>query len=113
MHLQFCLAVLKAPGAMAVLCLGFGLAAYFGLRNFSRIVFALSRSRSQLFSVGAGMTLLLVVFQMHNWSRTQPADTNGEDLIATAAPFAASGAGIVDHAALAAVRAAWSTIPAP
>src|ERR1019366_4238889 len=91
------------PGAMAVLCLGFGLAAYFGLRNFSRIVFALSRSRSQLFSVGAGMTLLLVVFQMHNWSRTQPADANGEDLIATAAPFAASGAGILDHATLAAV----------
>src|ERR1039458_9375749 len=103
MHAQFCLAVLKAPAAMAVLCLGFGLAAYFGLRNFSRIVFALSRSRSQLFSVGAGITLLVVVFQMHNWRRTQPADTNGEDFIAAAAPFVASGAGIVDHAAVTAV----------
>jgi hypothetical protein len=103
MHLQFCSAVLKAPAAMAVLCLGVGLAAYVGLRNFARIVFALSRSRSQLFSVGAGMTLLVIVFQMHHWGRTQPAGANGEDLIATAAPFAASGAGIVDHAALAAV----------
>lgn len=103
MHPQFCLAVLKAPAAMAGLCLGVGLAAYFGLRNFSRIVFALSQSRSQLFSVGAGMTLLVILIQMHHWGRTQPAGANGEDLIATAAPFAASGAGIVDHAALAAV----------
>ncbi len=103
MHPQFCLAVLKAPAAMAALCLGCGLAAYFGLRNFSGIVFALSRSRSQLFSVGAGMTLLAIVFQMHNWGRSQPAGAYGEDLIAAAEPFAASGAGMVDHAALVAV----------
>src|ERR1039458_7395879 len=97
MHLQFCSAVLKAPAAMAVLCLGVGLAAYVGLRNFARIVFALSRSRSQLFSVGAGMTLLVIVFQMHHWGRTQPAGANGEDLIAAAEPFAASGVAIVEE----------------
>ena len=103
MHLQFSLAVLKTPVAVLVFCLGFGLAAYFGLRNFSRMVFALSRSRSQLFSVGAGMTLLLVVFQMHNWSRTSPQMPIGEDFIAASDPFAAKRSGFLDHAVLTAV----------
>ena len=49
------------------------------------------------------MTLLVIVFQMHNWGRTPPAGANDEDLLATAAPFAASGAGIVGQAAPAAV----------
>src|ERR1035441_8785885 len=103
MHLQFSLAVLETPVAVVVLCLGFGLVAYFGFGNFSRTVFALSRGRSQLFSVGAGIMLLVVVFQMHDWSRTKPADTTGEDFMAASAPFAASGAGILDRAALATV----------
>ncbi len=85
------------------LCLGFGLAAYFGLRHFSRLLIALSRNRSQLFSVGAGITLFMVVFQMHNWSRQQSADTAGQDFIVASAPLAAQGAGILGHAALAAV----------
>ncbi len=85
MHLHS-LAVLGTPVAVLLLCLGFGLAAYFGLRNFSRVLFALSQSRSQLFSVGAGITLLLVVFQVHNWSRPQPADSPGQDFMLASAP---------------------------
>ena len=85
------------------LCLGFGLAAYLGLRHFSRLLIALSRNRSQLFSVGAGITLFMVVFQMRNWSRPQSADTAGQDFIVASAPLAAQGAGILGHAALAAV----------
>ncbi len=103
MHLQFSPAVLETPVVVLLLCLGFGLVAYFGLRNFTRMAFALSRSRSQLFSVGVGIALLVVAFQMHDWNRTQPADSNGEDFIAASTPFAASGAAPVDHAALTAV----------
>ncbi len=103
MHLQSFLALWETPVAALMLFLGFGLAAYFGMRNFTRVVFALSRNRSQLFSVGAGMTLLLVAFQMHNWSRAQPAETAGEDFMAALVPAAAGGAGNLDHAALAAV----------
>jgi hypothetical protein len=103
MYLQFCLAVLKAPAAVVGLCLGFGLAAYLVLRNSSRIMFALSRNRSQLFSVGAGMTLLVVVLQMHNRSRNQPVDINSEDFAVAAASFTASGPGLVGDAALTAV----------
>ena len=88
--------MLETPVAVLVLCLGFGLVAYFGLRNFPKMVFALSRNRSQLFSVGAGILLLVVVFQIHDWSRTQPADTAGEDFIAASPPFAASGAAILE-----------------
>ncbi len=88
---------------MAMLCLGLGVAAYFGLRNSSGIWFALSRNRSQLFSAGAGIALLLVVFQVHNRSRPQASGSNGEDFIATAAPFAASRAENLGEAALTAV----------
>ena len=63
-----------------LLCLGFGLVAYFGLRNFTRL--ALSRSRSQLFSVGVGIVLLVIAFQINDWSRTSRAALNGEDFIA-------------------------------
>jgi hypothetical protein len=102
MHLQFSLAVLKTPVAALVFCVGFGLVAYFGRRNFGRMVFALSRSRSQLFSVGLGIMLLVAVFQLHDWSRA-PANTIGKDFIAASTPFAASTAGVFDHAPLPAV----------
>jgi hypothetical protein len=106
MHAQFyfaLLTMLKAPATMAGLCLGFGVAAYFGLRNLSRIVSALSRGRSHLFSVGAGLTLLVLIFQVHPWGRSQPAGAIDENLPATADPYPASGAGMDDHAALTAV----------
>lgn len=102
MHLHS-LAVLETPVVALLLCLGFGLAAYFGLRNFSRVLFALSQSRSQLFSVGAGITLLLVVFQVHNWSRPQPADTAGQDLMLASAPISAGQADSIEPDALTAV----------
>jgi hypothetical protein len=103
MHLQSSLAVLETPVAVLVLSLGFGLVAYFGLRNFSRMVLSLSRSRSQLFSVGAGIMLLVVAFQLYDWSRTRPAETTGEDVTATSTSFTAGGGGMLDHAALTAV----------
>jgi hypothetical protein len=103
MHLQFFLAMFRTPAAVLVLCLGVGFVAYFGLRNFSRMVFALSRSRSQLFSVGAGIMLLVFVFQLRDRSQSQPSDMTGADFIAASTPFAASGAGILDRAALPAV----------
>ena len=71
-----------------MLCLGFGLVAYFGLRNFSRMVFALSRSRSQLFSVGAGIMLLVVMFQVVRLEPDQSADSTGEDFVVAPPPFA-------------------------
>ncbi len=91
MHLHS-LAVLETPVAVLLLCLGFGLAAYFGLRNSARMVFALSRSRPQLFSVGAGIMLFVVAFQMHNWNRAQAADAVGQDFLPASTSFAASGA---------------------
>ena len=95
MHLQFSLAVLRTPVAAVVLCLGFGLVAYFGLHNFSRIVSAPSRSRSQLFSMGAGIMLLVVMFQVHDWRRATSADSTGEEFLAASVPFVASSAGIL------------------
>jgi hypothetical protein len=103
MHLPFCLAIWEVPAAVLVLCLSAGLAAYFGLRHSAGILFPLSQNRSQLFSVGAGMALLLVIFQVHNWKRTPPADNNGEDLMAAAAQFPASAAENPGQAALFAV----------
>ncbi len=101
MHLHS-LAVLETPVAVMMLCLGFGVAAYFGLRNSARIVFGLSRSRSQLFSVGAGIMLFLAVFQIHNWNRTQPADAVGQDYI-PASSFEVSGTAGTELDALTAV----------
>jgi hypothetical protein len=103
MHLQSSLAVLETPAVVLVLCLGLGLVAYFGLRNSSRMVFAVSRSRSQLFSVGAGIMLLAVVFQLYDWGRTRPPETVGEDFTAASSPFAAGGGEVLDHAALTAI----------
>ena len=105
MHLHFFLAVFKTPVAVLVLSLGFGVVAYFGLRNFSKMVFALSRNRSQLFSVGAGILLLVALFQIYDWGRTQPADTAGEDFSAASPAFAARGSGIPPQSALTASTA--------
>ena len=88
---------------MAMLCLGLGVAAYFGLRHSSGISFALSRNRSQLFSAGAGIALLLLVLQAYNQYRTHTADNNGGDYMAAAETLPARRAGNFSEAALTAV----------
>jgi hypothetical protein len=91
MHLHFPRTLVETPLAVLLLCLGSGAAAYFCLRNFARMTFALSRSRSQLFSVGVGIVLLVTMFQVHDWSRNQLTDSNDADFVATPAQLTANG----------------------
>jgi hypothetical protein len=103
MHPQIFLAVFRTPALLLALCLGFGLVAYFGLRNSGKMLHALSRSRSQLFSVGAGMVLFVVVLQMRNWNRTQLSDSAGKDFMPVSAAFATNETGGTQHDSLTAV----------
>ena len=99
MQLQIVSAIFKTPIAMLLLGLALGAVAYFGLRNFSRMVSALSRNRSQLFSVGAGIILLAFVLQTYDWGGSRSSNPVGEDFIATSAAFATRGTGFSDSTA--------------
>ncbi len=103
MHLHFPRTLVETPLAVLLLCLGSGAIAYFGLRNFAKMAFALSRSRSQLLSVGVGMALLVALFQVRDWKREQSADTNGADFVAASTQFASNGAVTSGHSVLTAV----------
>ena len=69
--------------ATAVFCLSLGILIYFGL-HYWRNVAALSRNRSQLFSVGAILAVVLATLQFYQSRRSPGTSAAGEDFLAAA-----------------------------
>lgn len=70
---------------LAVTCLGFGILIYFTLHNWQKVA-ALSRNRSQLLSVGAGIVVVLLIMQLRQSRGAVGAPESGDDFLAAADP---------------------------
>jgi hypothetical protein len=68
---------------LAAACLGFGVFFYFTLHNWHKVA-ALSRNRSQLLSVGAGIAVVLLVVQLRQFRGATRAEDSGDDFLAAA-----------------------------
>jgi hypothetical protein len=89
---------------LAVTCLSLGILIYFTLHNWQKVA-ALSRNRSQLLSVGAGIVVVLLVMQLRQSRGATGAPESGDDFLAadpsprpqsaTAESLAAAGLAIV------------------
>jgi hypothetical protein len=66
---------------LAVTALGFGLLIYFTLHNWQKVG-ALSRNRSQLLSVGAGILMVLLAAQLRQSRSAAGASESGDDFLA-------------------------------
>ena len=64
---------------LAVTCLSLGILIYFTLHNWQKVA-ALSRNRSQLLSVGAGIVVVLLVMQLRQSRGAAGAPESGDDL---------------------------------
>ena len=76
----------ESVATLVVLCLALGILVYFTLHNWNNVA-ALSRSRSQLLSVGAVLAILLTVFQFQ--SRTLRSASDDDTLAVINAPSGA------------------------
>ena len=72
--------------ALLVASLGAGILIYFSLQNWNRVA-ALSRNRSQLFSVGALVAIVLAAVQFSNLQRNRADTADFQDFVAAASPF--------------------------
>ncbi len=89
---------------LAVTCLSLGILIYFTLHNWQKVA-ALSRNRSQLLSVGAGIMVVLLVMQLRQSRSAAGAPESGDDFLAadpsprpqsvTAESLAAAGLAVV------------------
>ena len=70
---------------LAVTCLGFGVLIYFTLHNWQKVA-ALSRNRSQLLSVGAGLVLVLLAMQLRQASGGEGTPGSDDDFLIAADP---------------------------
>src|SRR5580693_2219564 len=80
---------------LSALCLSLGILVYFTLHYWQRVAI-LSRNRSQLLSVGAGLVVVLCVIQLRQLRHPQV--TAGDDFAAAALPQA-QGASVESLAA--------------
>jgi len=91
MFQHFIFLLSESVATLAVLSLILGVLIYFTLHNWQRVG-ALSRNRSQLLSVGAGVTLLLCVLQVRQLAGPHTAS----DELMAASPFPQSQSATVE-----------------
>jgi hypothetical protein len=75
----------ESVAALAVTCLGFGILFYLALHSWPRVA-TLSRNRSQLLSVGAGIGTVLIAMQLGQSHRAAGVPQTGDDFYAAADP---------------------------
>ena len=71
----------ESIATLAVTALGFGLLIYFTLHNWQKVA-ALSRNRSQLLSVGAGIVVVLLAAQLRQSHSAAGVAESGDDFLA-------------------------------
>jgi len=75
----------ESVATVSLACLGLGILLYFSLSNWQNVAL-LSRNRSQLLSVGAGLAILFGVFQFHLFHRGPGTTAAGDDFFAAVDP---------------------------
>jgi hypothetical protein len=75
----------ESIATLAVTCLSFGVLIYFTLHHWHRVA-ALSRNRSQLLSVGAGIVVVLLAIQLRQSRGLAGTPVSGDDFSAVADP---------------------------